>query len=81
VAPPGNQAANRENKLQPVAMEVPSLLDRFGRSIKIEDITGFRLLKTFPEGTAISQRNPPILLHFSSPESSIVKRFLTADFS
>jgi hypothetical protein len=27
VAPPGNQAANGENKLQSVAMEDPSLLD------------------------------------------------------
>jgi len=27
VAPPGNQAANGENKLQPVAMEVLGLLD------------------------------------------------------
>jgi len=27
VAPPGNQAANRENKLQPIAMEGPGLLD------------------------------------------------------
>jgi hypothetical protein len=28
VAPPGNQAANRENKLQPIAMEGPGLLDK-----------------------------------------------------
>jgi hypothetical protein len=28
VAPPGNQAANGENKLQPVAMGGPGLLDR-----------------------------------------------------
>jgi len=28
VAPPGNQAANRENKLQPIAMEDPGLLDK-----------------------------------------------------
>jgi hypothetical protein len=27
VAPPGNQAANREDKLQPIAMEGPGLLD------------------------------------------------------
>jgi hypothetical protein len=27
VAPPGNQAANRENKLQPKATEGPGLLD------------------------------------------------------
>jgi hypothetical protein len=27
VAPPGNQAANRENKLQPIATEGPGLLD------------------------------------------------------
>jgi hypothetical protein len=27
VAPPGNQAANEENKLQPVAMGGPGLLD------------------------------------------------------
>ena len=27
MAPPGNQAANRENKRQPVAMEVLGLLD------------------------------------------------------
>jgi len=27
VAPPGNQAANGENKLQPVAMGGPGLLD------------------------------------------------------
>ena len=27
VAPPGNQAANGENKLQPIAMEVLGLLD------------------------------------------------------
>ncbi len=29
----------------------------------------FRLLTSFPEGTAISQRNPTILFHSSSPES------------
>ena len=28
MAPPGNQAANRENKLQPIAMEDPGLLDK-----------------------------------------------------
>jgi len=28
VAPPGNQAANGENKLQPVAMGGPGLLDK-----------------------------------------------------
>jgi hypothetical protein len=28
VAPPGNQAANRENKLQPIATGGPGLLDR-----------------------------------------------------
>jgi hypothetical protein len=28
VAPPGNQSANGENKLQPAATEVPGLLDR-----------------------------------------------------
>ena len=28
MAPPGNQAANRENKLQPIAMEAPGLLDK-----------------------------------------------------
>jgi len=28
LAPPGNQAANRENKLQPIAMEDPGLLDK-----------------------------------------------------
>jgi len=28
VSPPGNQAANGENKLQPVAMGVPGLLDQ-----------------------------------------------------
>jgi len=27
VAPPGNQAANREDKIQPMAMEGPGLLD------------------------------------------------------
>jgi len=27
VAPPGNQAANREDKLQPIAMEGPGVLD------------------------------------------------------
>jgi hypothetical protein len=27
VAPPGNQAANREDKVQPIAMEGPGLLD------------------------------------------------------
>jgi hypothetical protein len=39
VAPPGNQAANGENKLQPVAMGVPGLLDRFAQSARIDDIT------------------------------------------
>jgi len=29
VAPPGNQAANGENKLQPVAMGGPGLLDYY----------------------------------------------------
>ena len=28
MAPPGNQAVNRENKLQPIAMEDPGLLDK-----------------------------------------------------
>jgi hypothetical protein len=31
VAPPGNQAANRENKLLPIATEDPGLLDPFIR--------------------------------------------------
>jgi len=39
VAPPGNQAANRENKLQPIVSEETGLLD----SIFIEtDIQGCR---------------------------------------
>jgi len=38
VAPPGNQAANGENKLQPVAMEVLGLLDK-GSVSKPSDLT------------------------------------------
>ncbi len=38
MAPPGNQAANGENKLQPVAMEVLGLLDK-GCVSKAYDLT------------------------------------------
>ncbi len=47
VAPPGNQAANGEHKRQPVAMGVPGLLDRFPRSTRIDDITGFLVAEIF----------------------------------
>jgi hypothetical protein len=50
VAPPGNQAANGENKLQPVAMEVLGLLDRFAHSARIDDSTVFNLLKSLTSG-------------------------------
>jgi hypothetical protein len=39
VAPPGNQAANREDKLQPIAMEGPGLLDNIERPTSNEKQT------------------------------------------
>ena len=35
VAPPGNQADNREHKHQPVASEVPSLLDKYSAYLQV----------------------------------------------
>jgi len=40
VAPPGNQAANREDKIQPIAMEGPGLLDN-------NDVASLRNLISF----------------------------------
>jgi hypothetical protein len=39
VAPPGNQAVNRENKLQPVATEGPGLLDPSARFTSLGKLT------------------------------------------
>ena len=39
MAPPGNQAANGENKLQPVAMGDPSLLDYVVGSVRFQPLT------------------------------------------
>jgi hypothetical protein len=48
VAPPGNQAANRENKLQSIAMEGPGLLDNAQhRMVNERQKQGQRLINIF----------------------------------
>jgi hypothetical protein len=39
VAPPGNQAANRENKLQPIVSEETGLLDSINHLLKLNPST------------------------------------------
>ncbi len=55
MAPPGNQAANRENKLQPIATEGPGLLDQ---KLSIRGVEFSRIMQECARNCARDEGRP-----------------------